>query len=201
MSLLRSAVAAWVAACIAVISLGACDSGTPQFKSTDITGAPYGKAFALTGHDGRPRTLADFRGKVVVLFFGYTQCPDICPTTLADVARAMAALGPDADRVQVLFVTLDPERDTPEILSRYVPAFDARFLGLYGDLEATRAVAKEFKVFFEKRPGSTPGSYSIDHSAQTYVFDTQGRLRLFVRHERIATDLPHDVRLLLNEAG
>jgi protein SCO1 len=199
--LLRSAVAAWFAACIAVIGLGACDSGASQFKSTDITGAPYGKALSLTGHDGRPRTLADFRGKVVVLFFGYTQCPDICPTTLADVARAMAALGPDADRVQVLFVTLDPERDTPEILSRYVPAFDARFLGLYGDLEATRAVAKEFKVFFEKRPGSTPGSYSIDHSAQTYVFDTQGRLRLFVRHERIATDLPHDVRLLLNEAG
>jgi protein SCO1/2 len=199
--LLRTAVAAWVAACIAVVSVGACDSGAPQFKSTDITGAPYGKALALTGHDGRPRTLADFRGKVVVLFFGYTQCPDICPTTLADVARAMAALGADADRVQVLFVTLDPERDTPEILSRYVPAFDPRFLGLYGDLEATRAVAKEFKVFFEKRPGSTPGSYSIDHSAQTYVFDTQGRLRLFVRHERIATDLPHDVRLLLNEAG
>jgi protein SCO1/2 len=199
--LLRTAVAAWVAACIAVVSVGACDSGAPQFKSTDITGAPYGKALALTGHDGRPRTLADFRGKVVVLFFGYTQCPDICPTTLADVARAMAALGADAERVQVLFVTLDPERDTPEILSRYVPAFDPRFLGLYGDLEATRAVAKEFKVFFEKRPGSTPGSYSIDHSAQTYVFDTQGRLRLFVRHERIATDLPHDVRLLLNEAG
>jgi protein SCO1/2 len=193
-------VAAWAAACIAVVALGACDSGAPQFKSTDITGAPYGKTLALTGHDGRPRTLADFRGKVVVLFFGYTQCPDICPTTLADVARAMAALGRDADRVQVLFVTLDPERDTPEILSRYVPAFDPRFLGLYGSLEATRAVAKEFKVFFEKRPGSTPGSYSIDHSAQTYVFDTEGRLRLFVRHERIASDLPHDVRLLLNEA-
>jgi len=179
----------------------ACDGDAPQFKSTDITGAPYGKTLALTGHDGRPRTLADYRRKVVVLFFGYTQCPDICPTTLADVARAMAALGRDADRVQVLFVTLDPERDTPEILSRYVPAFDPRFLGLYGDLEATRAAAKEFKVFFEKRPGSTPGSYSVDHSAQTYVFDTRGRLRLFVRQERIATDLPHDVRLLLNEAG
>lgn len=198
---LRSAVQTLVVACAAVAVLGACDSGGPQFKSTDLTGAPYGKALALTGHDGRPRTLADFRGKIVVLFFGFTQCPDICPTTLAEVARAMTALGSDADRVQVLFVTLDPERDSAEILSRYVPAFDPRFLGLYGDLEATRGVAKEFKIFFEKSPGTTPGSYSIGHSAQTYVLDTQGRLRLFVRHERLATDLPHDVRLLLAEVG
>jgi len=198
---LRSALRIWLAACAAALVLGGCDSGGPQFKSTDLSGAPYGKTLALTGHDGRPRTLADFRGKVVVLFFGFTQCPDVCPTTLAEVARAMTALGADAERVQVLFVTLDPERDTPEILSRYVPAFDPRFLGLYGDLEATRAVAKEFKIFFEKNPGTTPGSYSIDHSAQTYVLDTQGRLRLFVRHERLATDLPHDVRLLLAEAG
>jgi protein SCO1/2 len=182
------------------VGLVACDGAAPQFKSTDITGAPYGKALALTGHDGRRYTLGDFRGKVVVLFFGFTQCPDICPTALAEVARAMQALGPDAERVRVLFVTLDPERDTAEILSRYVPAFDPRFLGLYGDLAATRAVAQEFKVFFEKRPGSTPGSYSIDHSAQTYVFDTEGRLRLFVRHQRIASDLPHDVRLLLKQA-
>jgi protein SCO1/2 len=197
----RSAVWIWLAACAAAVVLAACDSGRPQFKSTDLTGAPYGKTLALTGHNGRPRTLADFRGKVVVLFFGFTQCPDICPTTLAEVARAMTALGSDAERVQVLFVTLDPERDTPEILSRYVPAFDPRFLGLYGDLEATRAVAKEFKIFFEKNAGSAPSSYSIDHSAQTYVLDTQGRLRLFVRHERLATDLPHDVRVLLHEAG
>jgi len=187
-------------ACIAAAALLGCDSAAPQFKSTDITGAPYGKTLALTGHDGRPRTLADFRGKVVVLFFGFTQCPDICPTTLAEAAQAMQALGADADRVQVLFVTLDPERDTAEILSRYVPAFDPRFLGLYGDLAATRAAAQEFKIFFEKRPGDTPGSYTIDHSAQTYVLDTQGRLRLFVRHQRIASDLPHDVRLLLRQA-
>ena len=201
MRFLRSAVPVWLAACIAALALGACEGGTPQFKSTDITGAPYGKSLALTGHDGKPRTLADFRGKVVLLFFGYTQCPDVCPTTLAEVARAVKTLGADADRVQVLFVTLDPERDTPQILAQYVPAFDSRFLGLYGDLEATRAVAKEFKVFFEKRPGSTPGSYSIDHSAQLYVFDKKGQLRLFVRHARIATDLAHDLRLLLQEAG
>jgi protein SCO1/2 len=117
------------------------------------------------------------------------------------MARAMQTLGADAERVQVLFVTLDPERDTKEILSRYVPAFNPRFLGLYGDLAATREAAKEFKVFFEKRPGEAPGSYSIDHSAQTYVFDTEGRLRLFVRHQRIASDLPHDVRLLLGQAA
>lgn len=200
MSFLRSAVPISVAACIAVLALGACDNNAPQFKSTDITGAPYGKSLALTGHDGRPRTLADFRGKVVVLFFGYTQCPDICPTTLAEIASAIKTLGADGDRVQVLFVTLDPERDTQDVLAHYVPAFDPRFLGLYGSLEATRAVAKEFKVFFEKRPGSTPGSYSIDHSSQVYVLDKKGRLRLFVRHERIATDLPHDLRLLLKEA-
>lgn len=201
MRFLGPAVRVWVAACIAVLALGACDGGKPQFKSTDITGAPYGKSLALTGHDGRPRTLADFRGKVVVLFFGYTQCPDVCPTTLAEVARAIKTLGADADRIQVVFVTLDPERDTPQILAQYVPAFDPRFLGLYGDLEATRAVAKEFKVFFEKRPGSTPESYSIDHSAQVYVIDKKGQLRLFVRHERIATDLAHDLRILLKEAG
>lgn len=201
MRALRSAARFCAAACIAAVALVACDSGAPQFKSTDITGAPYGKTLALTGHDGRPRTLADFRGKVVVLFFGFTQCPDICPTTLAEVARAMKTLGPEAERVQVLFVTLDPERDTAEILSRYVPAFDPRFLGLYGNLAATRAAAKEFKIFFEKRPGSTPGSYTIDHSAQTYVLDTQGRLRLFVRHGRIASDLPHDISVLLKQAG
>jgi len=202
-SILHSAARVWFAASVAlaVAALSACDSAAPQFKSTDITGAPYGRTLALTGHDGRPRTLADFRGKVVVLFFGFTQCPDICPTTLAEVARAMQALGPDAERVQVLFVTLDPERDTSEILARYVPAFNPRFLGLYGDLAATRAAAAEFKIFFEKRAGSSPGSYSIDHSAQTYVLDPQGHLRLFVRHQRIATDLPHDVRLLLRQAS
>jgi protein SCO1 len=193
------AVPVWVAACVAALALGGCDRGAPQFKSTDITGAPYGKSLALTGHDGRPRTLADFRGKVVVLFFGYTQCPDVCPTTLAELARVMKSLGTDADQVQVLFVTVDPERDTRDILAHYVPAFDPRFLGLYGNPEATRAVAKEFKVFFEKRPGSTPGSYTVDHSAQVYVLDKKGRLRLFVREQRIATDLPHDLRLLLQE--
>ena len=134
----------------------------------------------------------------MVLFFGFTHCPDICPTTLVDAAAVMKALGKDADRVQVLMVTVDPERDTPAVLSKYVPAFDPRFLGLYGDAAATQRAAKEFKIFYEKRPGSAPGAYSVDHSGQSYVLDTQGRLRLFVRHDRIAQDLADDLRVLLN---
>jgi len=177
--------------------LAACDGGQPKFRSTDITGADYGKTLALVDHAGKPRQLADFRGKAVVLFFGFAHCPDVCPTTLADMAQVMRQLGPLAGRVQVLFVTVDPERDTEAALAKYVPAFDPTFLGLRGDLEATRAAAKEFKVYFEKRPGRTAGEYSIDHSAQSYVLDPQGRLRLFVRHERIAEDLAPDLRTLL----
>ena len=182
---------------ICSLLVAACDAGGPQFKSTDITGVDYGRALELTDHHGKARRLEDFRGKAVVLFFGFTHCPDVCPTTLADMAQVMRQLGADADRVQVLFVTVDPERDTREALAQYVPAFDRRFLGLRGDLEATRRVAKEFKVYFEKRPGATPGAYSVDHSAQTYVLDPQGRLRLFVRHGRIAEDLAPDLRVLL----
>ncbi|HEY5637603.1 MAG TPA: SCO family protein [Burkholderiales bacterium] len=183
-----------------IVLLAACGEQGPKFRSTDITGAPYGKALTLTDHHGKPRTLADFRGKAVVLFFGFTQCPDVCPTTLADAAEAIKALGPAADRVQVLFVTLDPERDTQAVLAAYVNAFDPRFVALYGDLEATRTAAKEFKVFFEKRPGDTPGTYSVDHSAQTYLLDPAGRLRLFVRHGRLREDLAPDLRVLLAES-
>jgi protein SCO1 len=182
---------------ICSLLVAACDAGGPQFKSTDITGVDYGRALELTDHHGQPRRLEDFRGKAVVIFFGFTHCPDICPTTLADMAAVMRELGPDADRVQVLFVTVDPERDTQTILANYVPAFDKRFLGLRGSLEQTRAVAKEFKIYFEKRPGKTPGEYSVDHSAQSYVIDPQGRLRLFVRHERMREDLGPDLRTLL----
>ena len=162
--------------------MAACSPEGPKFKSTDITGSSFGRELALTGHDGKPRTLADFRGKAVVLFFGYTHCPDICPTTLVDMAEVIKKLGADAARVQVLFVTLDPERDTPEVLSKYVPVFDPGFFGLRGDAAATQRVAQEFKIFYEKRPGSTPSSYTVDHSAQSYVIDPQGRLRLFVRY-------------------
>jgi protein SCO1/2 len=172
---------------------------TPKFKSTDITGAEYGKSLELPDTSGQPRRLEDFRGKAVVLFFGFTHCPDVCPTTLADLAGVMKALGPDAARVQVLFVTLDPERDTPGALDQYVHAFDPRFIGLRGDAAATQRVAKEFKIYYEKRKqGDT---YTIDHSAQSYVIDPQGRLRLLVRHDRLATDLPEDLRTLLGEKG
>ena len=181
----------WLAAALA---LAACDSG-PKFRSTDITGAQYGKVLDLTDHNGKPRHLEDFRGKAVVIFFGFTHCPDICPTTLAETAAALKKLGADADRVQVLFVTVDPERDTAEALSKYVTAFDPRFLGLRGDAEATSRAAKEFKVFYEKRKSGD--SYSVDHSGQTYVIDPQGRLRLLVRPERLAEDLPEDLRALL----
>ena len=179
--------------------LAACSPEAPKFRNTDITGADFGKALELTGHDGKPRTLADFRGKLVVLFFGYTHCADICPTTLADMAAVMKTLGADAGRVQVLFVTVDPERDTPELMAKYVPAFDPSFLGLSGDAAATQRAAKEFRVFYELRPGSAPGAYTVDHSAQSYVLDAKGQLRLFVRHDRIAQDLADDLRVLLKE--
>jgi protein SCO1/2 len=182
---------------LAALLAGCSSPDAPKFRSTDITGADFGKELALTGHDGKPRTLADFRGKAVVLFFGFTHCPDVCPTTLADAAGAMKKLGKDAERVQVVMVTVDPERDTPEVLSKYVPAFDPRFLGLYGDAAATQRAAKEFKIFYEKRKAGD--SYSVDHSGQSYVIDPQGRLRLFVRHDRIAQDLAEDLRVLLRE--
>jgi len=168
-----------------------------KFRATDITGANFARDFQLTGHDGKSHTLADFRGKVVLLFFGFTHCPDICPATLAQFAQAAKQLGADADRVQFLFVTVDPERDTAEVLAKYVPAFDARFLGLTGDAQAIARTAKEFKVIFQKQPGKTADTYSVDHSAGTYVFDREGRVRLFARHDQPVEDLVHDLRLLL----
>lgn len=178
--------------------LAACGpSGAPSFKATDVTGADYAKSFQLTDHTGKDRTLADFGGKAVVIFFGFTHCPDVCPTTLAGMRAAMEKLGDDAKRVQVLFVTIDPERDTRELLAQYVPSFDPSFIGLYGDADATARVAKEFKVFYQKVPGTTPGSYTMDHSAGSYVFDPQGRLRLYVRHGANPDDIAADLKLLL----
>jgi protein SCO1/2 len=178
------------------LALAACD-GAPKFRSTDITGADYGKSLELADTSGRVRHLDDFRGKAVVLFFGFTHCPDVCPTTLADLAGVMKSLGADAERVQVLFVTVDPERDTPDALAKYVGAFDPRFIALRGDLAATQRVAKDFKIYFEKRKQGD--SYTIDHSAQSYVIDPQGRLRLLVRHDRLAQDLPDDLRVILRQ--
>jgi protein SCO1 len=176
----------------------ACGGEQPGFKSTDITGVEYGAKLELVDHAGRPRRLEDWRGKVVVLFFGFTHCPDVCPTTLAETASALKKLGAEAERVQVLFVTVDPERDTQKALADYVSAFDPRFIGLRGDEEATRRVAKEFKIYYEKRKQGD--GYTVDHSAQTYVIDARGRLRLLVRHDRLAQDLAHDLGRLLEGA-
>ena len=152
----------------------------------------------MTDHTGKPRTLADFKGKAVIVFFGYTQCPDVCPTTMMQLAGLMKDLGPLADRVQVLFITVDPARDTQALLAQYVPAFDPRFIGLYGDAAATDKVAKEFKVFYQKVPGKTAGSYTMDHTAGSYVFDPQGHIRLFVRDQQDTAPLLHDLKLLLS---
>ena len=170
---------------------------TSLFKNTDVTGIDYARDFALTDHTGKARTLADFRGKVVLIFFGYTQCPDVCPTTMAEMASVMQRLGPRADRVQVLFVTLDPARDTQQRLAEYVPSFDRRFLGLRGDEAATEKAAHAFKIFYQKVPGSKPGEYTIDHTAGSYVFDAQGKVRLFVRHDQGPEPIVHDMELLL----
>jgi protein SCO1/2 len=189
------------AACALTFSLSACDKlpgkQAASFQNTDVTGLDYAKGFSLTDHTGKPRTLADYKGKVAIVFFGYTQCPDVCPTTMAEMASVMQKLGPQADQVQVLFITLDPERDTPQLLASYVPAFDKRFVGLYGTPEQTAKTAKDFKVFYSKVPGKEPGSYTIDHMAGSYVFDKDGRLRLFIRHGVAADSIVHDVRQLL----
>ena len=181
------------------IALAGC-SPAPEaisFTATDVTGADWGRDFHLHDATGKPRQLSDFKGQAVVLFFGYTQCPDVCPTTMAKMREVMKALGDDAKRVQVLFVTLDPERDTPELLAQYVPAFDARFLGLYGTSEVTAATAKDFKIFYQKQSGSKPGLYTIDHTAGLYVFDPQGRLRLFVRDGAEVANVTADLKVLL----
>ena len=176
--------------------LAGCGPSGPVFRNTDVTGSDCCKDFRLTDHNGKPRTLADFRAKVVVVFFGYTQCPDVCPTTLMEMKAVLQQLGADAKRVQVLFISVDPERDTRELLANYVPAFDPDFLGLFGDAEATQKTAKEFRVFYQKHAGSTPSNYTVDHSAGSYVLDSQGRVRLFVRHGQ-AQNLVEDLRTLL----
>jgi protein SCO1/2 len=181
--------------------LAACSPQGPKFQGSDVTGSSFGRDFQLFDATGHARALADYRGKAVALFFGYTQCPDVCPTTLAALAEAMKKLGPDADRVQVVFVTVDPERDTPELLAAYVPAFDPRFVGLRGDAAATERTAREFKVIYQKVPGNAPGRYTMDHSAGTFLFDPRGRLRVFESNAASPDTFAHDLRELLREGG
>ena len=186
--------------CIAalLLILTAC-SPKPEFKNIDITGGTaFGKDFSLVDPDGKVRTLADFKGKVVVMFFGYTQCPDVCPTTLTEMQQVMTILGPQSDKVQVLFVTVDPQRDTAAILKQYVPAFDPRFLGLRpADDAALEKVAKDFKIYYKKVPGVSAGSYTMDHTAGSYAFDPEGRLRLYIKHAQGPETLAHDLKELL----
>jgi protein SCO1 len=180
--------------------LAACTEQTakaPQFQSIDITGADYAKGFALTDHNGKPRTLADFKGKVVVIFFGFTQCPDVCPTSMAELAEVKKSLGKDGDRLQGLFITVDPERDTPEVLKAYMTNFDPSFLALYAPPDQLAALAKDYKVYYKKVDGKTAGSYTMDHSAGNFVYDAQGRLRLYTRYGTGAAALLADVKLLL----
>ena len=183
--------------CGAIGLLAACADDKPRFSSIDLTGAHYARDFSLTDHNGQARSIKDFAGKVVVLFFGFTQCPDACPSALAELVEIKKMLGPQGDRLQGLFVTLDPERDTPEVLKAYMGNFDPGFLALYTKLDKLPTLAKDYKVFYKKVVGKTPTSYSLDHSAGSYVYDTKGRLRLYTRHGSGAAALAADIRLLL----
>lgn len=172
-----------------------------QFSTRDVTGAPWGKQFRLTDHNGQTRTIADYKGKAVILFFGYANCPDMCPMTMYKLSQVMQKLGKDASRVQGLFVTLDPKRDTPEILRQYVPAFHPTFLGLYGDEQITAQTAKEFKVFYQRQKADANGFYTVDHMGPSYIFDPHGRLRLFVSDEHSVEVIAEDLRTLLHRRG
>ena len=181
--------------------LSACSEKKTEFRGVDITGAEYARDIPLTDHNGQARHIKDFAGKVVVVFFGYTQCPDVCPTTLQELVEVKAALGAQGDRVQGVFVSLDPERDTPEVLQAYAAAFDPSMLALTGSPEQIMAVAKDFKVFFKKVEGKQPGSYTLDHSAGMYVYDPKGQLRVYHRYGQGAEALAKDAKALLDEAA
>ena len=177
--------------------LSACSDNKPQFSAIDVTGADYAKDFQLTDHNGQPRSLQDFRGKIVVLFFGYTQCPDVCPTSMTELAEVKKLLGADGEKLQGLFVTVDPARDTPEVLKAYMTNFDPSFLALYTTPDKLEAIAKDYKVYYKKVDGKTATSYTMDHSAGSYVYDTQGKLRLYTRYGTGAPALAADIKLLL----
>jgi protein SCO1 len=187
---------------LTTVALAACSAEKPKpaFKNIDITGAAYAKALSLPDADGKTRTLTDFNGKVIIVFFGFAQCPDVCPTTMAEIAEVRQKLGAAGAKVQPVFVTVDPERDTAAVLKEYVRPFGADVVALRGTLEQTQAVAKDFKVFFAKVPGKTEGSYTIDHTAGSFVFDTKGRVRLFVRYGGGIDALASDLKLLLDDA-
>lgn len=179
------------------LGLAGCMQSKQNFNAVDITGADYAKDFSLKDANGATRTMADFKGKVVVLFFGFAQCPDVCPTTMTEMAQVKQQLGADGDKLQVVFVTVDPDRDTPEVMKAYMGAFDPAFVALIPTAEQLTAVAKDFKVYYKKVEGRTPTSYSMDHSAASYVYDPQGRLRLYSRYGSGTAPMVADVKTLL----
>ncbi len=183
----------------ALAGLAACSDPKPSFNAVDMTGADYAKGFALKDADGKERTLADFKGKIVVLFFGYAQCPDVCPTTMTEMAQVKQQLGTDGDKLQVLFVTVDPDRDTPEVMKAYMGAFDPAFVALIPTQEQLAAMAKDYKAYYKKVDGKTPTSYSMDHSAASYIYDTQGRLRLYARYGAGVAPMVADVKALIQQ--
>ncbi len=178
----------------------ACSPQGAKFQGIDLTGAEYGRDLPLPDQHGKDRSIKDFAGKVVVVFFGYTQCPDVCPTSMSELAEVKRSLGADGDRLQGVFVTVDPERDTPEMLAGYMASFDPTFIALRGTPEQLAAVAKDFKLYYKRIDGQTPTSYTMDHSAGSYVYDTKGRLRVYHRYGAGAQSLAADVRALLDEA-
>jgi len=189
------------AGCLALLGLlAACSEQKPSFSAVDITGAQYAKGFELSDHNGKVRHLTDFSGKVVLMFFGYTQCPDVCPTTMSDMAEIKKTLGADGERLQVLFVTVDPERDTPELLKAYMENFDPSFLALHAPLPKLDELTKDFKIYYKKVEGRTPTSYSMDHSAGSYIYDPKGQLRLFSRYGTPKDVLIRDLKTLLSGA-
>jgi protein SCO1 len=189
---------AWTMSLLASLVLWGC-SGKPTFNGIDITGADYATAFSMTDHNGQARSLTDFRGKVVVLFFGYTQCPDVCPTSMTELAQARQLLGAQGEKLQGFFVSVDPARDTPEVMKAYMANFDPSFLALYAKDDQLPALAQSFKVYYKKVDGPTPTSYTMDHSAGSYVYDTQGRVRLYHRYNSGAQLLADDLKKLLDE--
>lgn len=184
---------------LGAVALWGCSPAGPKFTSTDITGSAIGKSFQLTDHNGQTRTLADFAGKTVVVFFGYTQCPDVCPTSMSTLADVKRLLGPEGDRLQVVFITLDPERDTTALLKSYMQSFDASFVALRPTEAELKGVVTDFKIYHKQVPGSTPSTYTVDHSAGKFIYDAQGRIRLFSAYGTAPAVIAADIKTLMGE--
>ena len=187
----------WVVLALCLCACGADNKPKATLVGTDITGADFGKDFNLLDHHGEKRQLKDYLGKTVVLFFGYTHCPDVCPTTMADMANAMKLLGEEANKVQVIFITLDPERDTQEVLAKYVPSFDKRFVGLYGNAAQIAETAKTYKVFSEKQVEAGKSGYTIDHSAGSFVYDKEGKIRIYFKYGQKPNEIASDLKQIM----